>query len=305
MNEDWNDPLWCANAVAEDPTNFQKCLFQDKELARFAVKEDTTNLQYTRPEFIDHKLCVDLVKDNPANIQHVPKQFQSRTVIVDALNDNPMLICYVADQTETYQLKAVNQDGMALKYCDNPSTRVIRAAIKQTPRAMEYVQYPFEKDFSNNWELDIKEYLHICLDAVKADGMMLKYFIRNVGAKEILLAAVQNNPKAIQLIPRFYLDDAPEVEQEALRTNPAFAIKYASNPSFKDVITACSIKPENLLLFGNKVIKQVEEALPEMKLTGMLKYRVALRKLGFYNPLDAFFFSWIIVAILLLLFSLL
>ena len=152
LKEDWNNPLWCCNAIAKDPTNFVKCEYQDEILIKFAINEYSGNILHVQEEFMRYKwyrkLCVQLVKNDSANISLIPEEFQDRTIILDAINNNPNNLRFIKKQTETHQLRAVSKDGMAIKHCSTePTSKVVRAALRQNPLALSQVPAAYTKKY--------------------------------------------------------------------------------------------------------------------------------------------------------------
>jgi hypothetical protein len=111
--------------------------------------------------------------------------------------------------TEEEQQLAVQQDGLAIRFIDNPSEEVKKLAVQQDGYAIQFIANPSE---------GIKKL------AVQKNGLAIHY-IKNP-SEEIQKLAVQNYGFAI----RFIANPSEEIQKLAVQKN-GDAIRFIKNPS--------------------------------------------------------------------------
>ena len=140
---------------------------------------------------------------------------KSRQFIVDRIQQNGLLVRYVPVLDLEIVMKAVQQNGMALKYAIHFSSNrnVGIAAVKQNGLALQFCSP------------DLRRNKEVVMEAVKQIGVALSFAEDNVkGDKEVVLAAVNENGEALEFAsPRLKADR--DVIMTAMHNTP-FAIEY-------------------------------------------------------------------------------
>jgi len=105
------------------------------------------------------------------NLQELKKlhdDYKTITCSVESLKavkQDGYALRYVKNQTENICLEAVKENGDALKYVKNQTENICLEAVKQDGYALRYVKNQTE---------------NICLEAVKQDGYALRYVNENI-----------------------------------------------------------------------------------------------------------------------------
>lgn len=90
---------------------------------------------------------------------------------------------FIAKYQSAYDLNAVKQDGLAVKFVKDQTEEICREAVNENGMALQYV-----KDQTDE----------ICIHTVGQDGMALQY-VREPTA-DICKAALLNNPEAVKFV---------------------------------------------------------------------------------------------------------
>lgn len=264
VTENWEDKQFCYLAVERNPEDFQRCKYQDEKLVKRAVFLEASNIEHVDDKFLTHAYALQLVKKHPEIVQYLPHRLHTRAIVYEALKKDPSLIFYLGT-TENYQLKAVEFDGLALKYCTNPSKKVIKAALKNNGEAIQFLNK------------EIADYFDYCLLAVKSKGSALKFIDSSFRMNHDLCnTAIKQDPLALRFVPD---EVKPEVEEKAQSLNAEAAI-YALNPIYENCKFACYIKRENILYFKKDIIKKLLKEIDYKNVEFFLKMKIFLRFLG-------------------------
>jgi hypothetical protein len=264
VTENWEDKQFCYLAVERNPEDFQRCKYQDEKLVKRAVFLEASNIEHVDDKFLTHTYALQLVKKHPDIVQYLPKRLHTRAIVYEALKKDPSLIFYLGT-TENYQLKAVESDGLALKYCTNPSKKVIKAALKNNGEAIQFINK------------DSADYLDYCLLAVKSKGSALKFIDYSFKmGNDLCLTAIKQDPLALKFVPD---EVKPEVEEKAQNLNAEAAI-YALNPIYEAAKFACYVNRENILYFKKPIIDMILNEVNYKTESRLLKIKIFLRRLG-------------------------
>ncbi len=264
VEENWKDRQFCYLAIEKNPEDFQKCEYQDEKFVKRAVYLSLDNVQFVQDKFLTHTYVLQLVKKNPEVVEFLPTRLHTRAIAYEALKQDPSLIFFL-NGNETYQLKAVGIDGLALEYCQNPSKKVIKAALKNNGEAIEFVKK------------DSPEYYNYCVLAVKSKGSALRFIDKNVINKELCLIAINQNQMSLKYVPD---EIKPEVEERAQTLNAEASI-YARNPIYEAAKYACLIERSNILYFKKPIIDKILQEVNYKTEGWILKIKIFLRRLGF------------------------
>lgn len=261
--QDWNEKRFCYIAVEMDKNAFQKCKYQDEKLVKLAVNANLENLQFVQDKFLTHSFALQIVKKHPQAVGYLPKRLYTRAIAFEALKQDPSLVYFL--ENESFQLKAVELDPMALKYCSKPSKKVIKAALKKNGNAIKCVDVN---------DVDYKSY---ALQAVKNNGLSIKYVDKNVIDKEICVHAINNEPNALEFVPT---NLKPEVETLAQHLNPLTSI-YAVNPEYETIRITCSIDKSKILYFKRSIVNRILKDIDYKNESWLLKFKIFLKRIGF------------------------
>jgi len=261
VEEDWKDKKFCYMAIERSPSDFQKCLYQDDKLVKRAVSLDIENIQFADDKFLTHTYALQLVKKNPEVVQFLPHRLYTRAIVYEVLKRNPKLIFFVGI-SETYQLRAVEEDGRVLQYCTNPSKKVIKIALKNNGDAIQFVKK------------DDPDYYDYCVLALKSKGKAIRFISK---PDEYLCSlAINNDPMALEFVPT-ELKQSVEVRAQTLNSEAAI---FAVDPIYEAAKFACFIDRDNILYFKSEMIKKLLKEVNYQGESPILKIKIFLRRLG-------------------------
>jgi hypothetical protein len=135
-------------------------------------------------------------------------KYASEAVQLAAVEQNGWAIKYIQDPSEAVQLASVQGDGFALQYIENPSEAVKIAAVRQNGWAIYYIRNPSEA---------------VQLAAVRQDWYAIQH-IENP-SEAVQIAAVRQNCWAIQ-----YIKNPSEAVQLAAVRENGRVIKHIKRP---------------------------------------------------------------------------
>jgi len=138
---------------------------------------------------------------------------------------------YVKDQTPEICTEAVKRNGYALKYVKDQTPEICTEAVKRNGYALRYV-----KDQTPE----------ICTEAVKRNGYALKYVKDQT--PEICTEAVKRNGYAL----RYVKDQTPEICTEAVKRN-GYALRYVKDQT-PEICTEAVKQDGDALKYVNKSI---------------------------------------------------
>jgi hypothetical protein len=194
--------------LTKEDFDAQTGLKSDDLLKKALGTEVATKAQTSREKY---KAAIDKIKEF-LNIQ--PKErnteiekllFYTKSLIFDYMEK----IGPRDDYPIQLQLIAVNQNGNAIKYIENPSEALQLAAVKEVGDAIQFIKNPSEA---------------VQLAAVQQYGYAIKY-IKNP-SEALQLAAVKNHGVAIQ-----FIENPSEALQMIAVNHYGLAIKFIRNPT--------------------------------------------------------------------------
>ena len=146
-----------------------------------------------------------------------------------AVQENGGAIQYIQNPDKELQLAAVQQNGYTIRYIKNPEKEVLLAAVQQNGGAIQYIQNPDKE---------------VQLVAVQQNGYAIRY-IKNPD-KEVRLAAVKENGNAISDIKN------PDKEEQlvAVQQNGG-AIQYIQNPDREVQVAAVKQRSDAMQYIQN------------------------------------------------------
>jgi hypothetical protein len=246
-----------------------------KEMCLVAISKDGLALQHVpKDKFNDSdykEMCLAAVRKDGHALQYVPKdKFNNndyKEICLEAVRRNRLAFRYIQqdkfdNNDNDYKemcLAAVREYGQLLKYVyrdkfnDNDYKEMCLEAVRKNGMALEYVKYFVRPDNkyeseseseSNSGEIidideiELKNYKEICLEAVKQDGMALRYILTSELSKEdykeICLEAVRQDGWALEyVVPRELNNqkDYKEIYLEAVKQDKR-ASRYIYDDSF-------------------------------------------------------------------------
>ena len=166
---------------------------------------------------------------------------------VTAVNQDGRAIQYIDNPAPEVQLAAVNKNGLAIQYIDNPDPEVQLAAVKQNGYVIEIIDNP---------DLELQ------LAAVKQNGYVIE--IIDNPDPEVQLAAVKQSGFAIQYI------DNPDLEvQIAAVKQDGYVIEYIDNPALE--VQLAAVKQDGY------AIKFIYNPSPEVQLAAAKQVAARLK----------------------------
>ena len=239
---------WCT-AYTDAPNQFIKYFYMRKITLFYVLFKDGNKYACAfHPEHADTIECFD-----KADKSMTFKKFEKSTGITKEdiqnwYNSNKTKIEDSRDLnklSEEAQLDAVNEDGTAIEYIENPSEQVQLAAVNQSSYAIfeimakgivpsEEVQLAVVN--KNGYVIKyiiakgISPSEKVQLAAVTQDGSAIEYIVKKgiVPSEQVQLAAVTQDGRAIE-----YIRNPSERVQLAAVTQDGAAIEYIDNPTEK------------------------------------------------------------------------
>lgn len=205
-------------------------------------------------QFIEHpteRQCMLAIKQNGYAIRHIKNpsselvdlainqsplaiQFVSNPTtaqIERAFAKDPNVIAYIKNPSYTQQLDAVTRKGGAIQFIQNPSNELLEIAIENEPMCLGYLRKKIPKDQLKYWikkavkkkPQSVKTIINsvskdIQIDILSMHGFCLRYVHKQT--EELCIAAVKNNPLAIQ----FVFEQTPAIQNIVIDSRNSEAI---------------------------------------------------------------------------------
>ena len=190
----------CLAAVVRDGKLLMNIKDQTEEICLAAVKNNHIALKFVHnrtPAIIEAAL-----RKNGYALFYIPIAERTDEMYRIAVESNPLALKYVYRQTEEMCLDCVRRDGNAIDFVKNVTDKIKIEAIKSCPGLLFEMRVKTPEMFKAAVEASpvMLEYLddqtkEDCLNAVKRNGMTLKY--ANYKDEDVINAAICENKNAI------------------------------------------------------------------------------------------------------------
>jgi len=220
-----------------------------------AIRSGEMTLQGVPRKDKDHQLCLAAVHANGRDLKNVPKHFRSKAVCYSAVFQNADAIKFVPQEileeeagilelalgrkgtllewaaehaaallTKRLCEKAVNSYGLAIKWVptDFRTKEMVRTAVIRDGIVLMALQGEDQMIQDVAHEVSIKHLpdqfktREICLAQVAKQGRLLQYVPLRILDDDILDAALNSNPWAMEFVPA-HLASSPAVKDAILR----------------------------------------------------------------------------------------
>ena len=233
-------------AVKQDVLSLKYCkdTFRDDwEIAVAAVNQDIVAIQYIsdhlQQDVLFYKLDATNIDNGTVfNSLHCPSKKYLKDLIMKALGQNGLYLkrCtpLVARDIELVKV-AVQQNGLALQYASDELKRnqsVCWAAVKQNLHAMQHTKVSLTANIDLEATAAILAQIHV-------DGLLLSYCFcskLHLHNREILLAALNQNPAATKFVPSIAWND------------PDFLRSLPESLKSSFAVMRCAVKENGLAL---------------------------------------------------------
>jgi hypothetical protein len=224
--------------LTKEEFDSQTGLKSDDLIKKALGTEIDTKAQTSREKY---KAAIDKIKKF-VNIQ--PKERNTEIEKLLFYTKSKWIIKYMGeigprdDYPVPLQLIAVQQNGRAFRYIENPSEAVQLAAVKQNGFAFQYIENPSEA---------------VQLAAVQQNGYAIRFIIdRGIVPKEaVQLAAAKQDGEAIQ-----FIENPSEAVQLAAVKEDGRALQFIKNPS--EAVQLAAVKQNGRAI---RFIKNPSEAV--------------------------------------------
>ena len=197
----------CLEAIKQDYTNYNFVKNKSYEFNLLAIKQNGSILQFIDKDMQKEDLCLEAVKYNGLNLKHINEKMQTEEICLEALKENTHAFQYIKNKSESMCLKAVKINGLILEYIqpEMQTYQICLEAFKQNKDAIKYInesyrdkifEYEFKTD-KNVFQFIKNKPEHICLEAVRYNGLNLKYIGAEKQTYQICMAAIKQNKNAI------------------------------------------------------------------------------------------------------------
>lgn len=129
-------PELCVAALENYPQSLAYIKDQTPELCMMAVKKDGTTLASVKKEYKTPELCLEAIKETPHASYYC--EIKDEEFWVKAAKISPYIIGDI-HQTPKICLAALETNGEAIKFIDNPTKEMCLIAVKQNSENLRYI----------------------------------------------------------------------------------------------------------------------------------------------------------------------
>jgi hypothetical protein len=254
-----NNDMFVTKLLLDFPATIQHMNLTLKQQLMI-VNKNGLIIQYIQNVHLDAYYVA--LNNNPEALLLVPENKRDNKMHEIALQKNGMLLKDL-DVNDCLKLIALQQNGFAIQYIDNPTIQMKDVAIQQNGLSIQYIDNLEEYQLSLAIENNPKSIIYstnniqhtdiIYLKTIKQNGMLLKHCY-NCGT-QIKLIALHQNGFAIQYIDNptiqmkdvaiqqnglsiQYIDNLEEYQENNAIKNNGLALQYIKKPSLETCMMA-------------------------------------------------------------------
>lgn len=205
--------------------------FQTPETALLAVQERCYNLRYAEPQTEEMcwtalksgNYCIEFIKNPTYGMvsYYLAQELRLYSHIRHLLTEKEWLMFYEKDPSYIHYFpsnlrtpelcdRALDANGYAIKYIENPTDEQIKRALTRDPCALQYVKDSSYCEYAVSLDGRALAYVSektdaLCKMAVTNDGIAIKYVPKQT--LELCLLAASQTPRAFEWINAEYLFD--------------------------------------------------------------------------------------------------
>jgi len=234
---------------------------------------DSSYLKYVPDKFKTAEMCIEAYSHNKSYIQYFPEKMETEELWIDAIKENPKLVANHTNPTDKMILTALNQDGSLLKEI-YPKTQLDQSNIPEKFRVLnsisngnilsltrnvatqyamdnQYIQFyqirhdvEIERQADNYFSIEqlrdrekqVVEQIQLIAAKAKMEFAHVAPATLDIKQKEeYCLAAVKNNPAAIQ----FVVNPTDKVIEQGLIHSPYVALFAGKESNSPQIQQAC------------------------------------------------------------------
>lgn len=251
----WDDESFCYDMVRRFPGFFRHVRNQNYDICALAVQSSPNNMIYVKNKL--KGLYWDMVRANPLELKRVPKEMIDSYIAYDVVERNNMALEFVPDELKTRDLCEMAVTTMAEdenECCHDKDSECFcgkwrfRRPVDIKGYALKFVPYEFHdvamyrkaKVLCNMMKKELIDY-DMCVDAVKLNGLELKFVPEGLLSDELVSMAVDQNTSALEFVPAKM--QTKELCWNALKRN-VNALKFIKKQTQKQIMYAMSKNPD-------------------------------------------------------------
>jgi len=127
-------------------------LCADRDIGKIAIKNSNKAFIYLSEELqFDKDYIIELLQNGNTIYKFIPDHYKLDSVLIDVtLKCDGMQLVHVpiSKRTEERCLLAVKENGCAIKFCQDPTSRMVSIAIKQSHNALTYAPVKYRSEFN-------------------------------------------------------------------------------------------------------------------------------------------------------------
>ena len=177
-------------------------LRNDKDFMLFAIKysafcfEDCSTMLKTELKFIEE--CVEI---QPGVLNYIKDTYLTEKTLIRMVSKNGLCYEYLSVDSiyklnENIIFAAIKNNGLTLKFIENPSEKITLMSIWNTWEAFEFAPISFKND---------KKFI---LEAVSENGEIYQHISKKLkGNKEIVLKSLKKSSEMFKFVPKMLKND--------------------------------------------------------------------------------------------------